>query len=85
MLAPCAVAVPDGSPASKPSSSFVLHVMRDTAMQAWACWHTVRWLFLTAVPFKLLNDGAQFVGPFFLNKLLDVIQTGNAQVPVFFK
>jgi len=25
------------------------------------------------------------VGPFFLNKLLDVIQTGNAQVPVFFK
>jgi hypothetical protein len=41
----------------------------------------VWWLFLTAVPFKLLNDGAQFVGPFFLNKLLDVIQDGGSQVP----
>lgn len=48
--------------------------------QAWACWRTVWWLFLTAVPFKLLNDGAQFVGPFFLNKLLDVIEVGGSQV-----
>lgn len=51
-----------------------------SVMQALACWRTVWWLFLTAVPFKLLNDGAQFVGPFFLNKLLDVIQDGDSQV-----
>lgn len=80
VLAPCAVAVQGGGRALKSSSSFVPHFMRLTAMQAWACWRTVRWLFLTAVPFKLLNDGAQFVGPFFLNKLLDVIQAGDAQV-----
>lgn len=55
--------------------------MFDTStLQAWACWRTVWWLFLTAVPFKLLNDGAQFVGPFFLNKLLDVIEVGGSQV-----
>ena len=37
------------------------------------------------MPFKLLNDGAQFVGPFFLNKLLDVIQDGGSQVPAVSK
>ena len=41
------------------------------------------WLFLGAVPFKLLNDAAQFVGPFFLNRLLDVIQTGDSQVRIW--
>ena len=54
----------------------------SVTLQALACWRTVWWLFLTAVPFKLLNDGAQFVGPFFLNKLLDVIQDGGSQVPL---
>eukprot|EP00955_Chlamydomonas_euryale_P046816 353511-Chlamydomonas_euryale.AAC.6 len=37
-----------------------------------ACWATVRGLFLAALPFKLVNDAAQFVGPVFLNLLLKV-------------
>ena len=56
--------------------------MSSIAPQALACWRTVWWLFLTAVPFKLMNDGAQFVGPFFLNKLLDVIEVGGSQVTI---
>lgn len=35
-----------------------------------ACFYTSAPLFLTALPLKLICDGAQFVGPFFLNYLL---------------
>ena len=37
-------------------------------MQTGACWRTVRFLFLTAIPFKLCTDLSQFIGPFFLNR-----------------
>lgn len=35
-----------------------------------ACWRTEGVLLLSALPFKLLNDACQFVGPIYLNKLL---------------
>jgi hypothetical protein len=35
-----------------------------------ACWACVGPLFLSALPFKLLNDASQFVGPIVLNLLL---------------
>ncbi|KAG1680183.1 hypothetical protein FOA52_000296 [Chlamydomonas sp. UWO 241] len=38
-----------------------------------ACWATTRNLFLAALPFKLVNDLSQFVGPIFINLLLKVI------------
>ncbi|KAK9802963.1 hypothetical protein WJX72_012534 [[Myrmecia] bisecta] len=43
-----------------------------------ACWHTTRGLFLAAIPLKLTNDAAQFIGPTFLNLLLGVVQAGGA-------
>ena len=33
-------------------------------------------LFIGAVPFKLVNDAATFVGPIFLNLLLGVVSSG---------
>jgi hypothetical protein len=38
-----------------------------------ACASTVGPLFLAALPFKLLNDASQFVGPVILNRLLTVV------------
>jgi hypothetical protein len=40
----------------------------------------VRWHFLIAIPFKLANDAAQFVGPYFLNRLLATVATGGSPV-----
>ena len=42
-----------------------------------AAWKTVAWLFITATPFKALNDASQFVGPVFLNLLLTSIARGD--------
>lgn len=46
-------------------------------MQTHAIWRSNKWLFLTALPFKVVNDGAQFVGPIFLNLLLGVVSKGQ--------
>lgn len=46
-------------------------------LQIRAIWRSNKWLFLTALPFKLVNDGAQFVGPIFLNLLLGVVSKGQ--------
>ena len=37
-----------------------------------------RRLFLTALPFKLCNDAATFVGPTFLSLLLGLVATGGS-------
>ena len=49
----------------------------DLCLQTHAIWRINRWLFLTALPFKLTNDAAQFVGPVFLNLLLGVVSKGQ--------
>jgi hypothetical protein len=38
-----------------------------------ACRASVGHLFLAALPYKLINDAAQFVGPLILNRLLSVV------------
>jgi hypothetical protein len=38
-----------------------------------ACCASVGHLFLSALPYKLINDAAQFVGPLILNRLLSVV------------
>ncbi|GAX80189.1 hypothetical protein CEUSTIGMA_g7627.t1 [Chlamydomonas eustigma] len=43
-----------------------------------ACWSTVSHLYIAALPFKLVNDASQFVGPVFLNMLLKVVADENA-------
>lgn len=43
-----------------------------------ALWKTTWWLFVTALPFKLVNDGATFIGPIFLNLLLGVVSSGQS-------
>ena len=48
--------------------------------QVATCWRCTRRLFLTALPWKLLADGAQFVGPVFL-KLLLVGRTATVEEP----
>ncbi|KAL3160420.1 hypothetical protein ABBQ32_010743 [Trebouxia sp. C0010 RCD-2024] len=42
-----------------------------------ALWKFTRYLILTALPFKLVNDVSQFVGPTFLNLLLGVVSSGQ--------
>lgn len=46
-------------------------------MQTAALWKFTRYLILTALPFKLVNDVSQFVGPTFLNLLLGVVSSGQ--------
>ena len=46
-------------------------------LQTRALWRFCRYLILTAIPFKLVNDAAQFVGPLFLNLLLNVVSSGQ--------
>ena len=46
-------------------------------LQTLALWKFTRYLILTALPFKLVNDLSQFVGPTFLNLLLGVVSSGQ--------
>lgn len=46
-------------------------------VQTSALWKFTRYLILTALPFKLVNDVSQFVGPTFLNLLLGVVSSGE--------
>ena len=46
-------------------------------LQTLALWRFTRYLILTALPFKLVNDLSQFVAPTFLNLLLDVVSSGR--------
>ena len=46
-------------------------------LQTLALWRFTRYLILTALPFKLVNDLSQFVGPTFLNLLLGVVSSGQ--------
>lgn len=39
-----------------------------------ACWAVGGGTFLAAIPWKLINDASQFVGPLALNALLAVIE-----------
>ncbi len=43
-----------------------------------ALWKTSWHLFVGALPFKLVNDGATFIGPIFLNLLLGVVASGQS-------
>eukprot|EP00798_Chlamydomonas_sp_ICE-L_P022904 gene22904-30080_t len=45
-----------------------------------ACLNTVSHLFVTAIPWKLLCDASQFVGPLFLNLLLKLLSDPDAPV-----
>lgn len=47
-------------------------------MQTLAIWKVTWRLFLGALPFKLINDAATFVGPIFLNLLLGVVSEGKS-------
>ena len=47
-------------------------------MQMLAIWKTTWKLFVGALPFKLVNDAATFVGPVFLNLLLGVVSAGQS-------
>lgn len=44
-----------------------------------ACWAAVGHLFLAALPFKLVIDASQFVGPTILNRLLSVVAGRSAE------
>ena len=44
--------------------------------QTLAIWKVTWRLFVGAVPFKLVNDAATFVGPIFLSLLLGVVSSG---------
>ena len=46
-------------------------------LQTLALWKFSRYLILTALPFKLLNDASQFVAPTFLSLLLGVVSSGQ--------
>ncbi len=46
--------------------------------QMWAIWKVTWHLFVWALPFKLVNDAATFVGPIFLNLLLGVVSAGQS-------
>ena len=46
-------------------------------LQALALWRFTRYLILTALPFKLVNDLSQFVAPTFLKLLLGVVSSGQ--------
>ena len=45
-------------------------------LQAWSLWRSTWRLYVAALPFKLVNDASQFVGPFFLNLLLATVSAG---------
>ena len=47
------------------------------ALQVRALWNFSRYLILTALPFKLVNDASQFVAPTFLSLLLGVVSSGQ--------
>ena len=47
-------------------------------MQIYTLWRMNKRLFLTALPFKLANDAATFVGPTFLSLLLGVVANGGS-------
>ncbi len=40
-------------------------------------WAVVRPLVWSALPFKLINDAAQFAGPYFLQRLLESVRLGH--------
>ena len=50
----------------------------STCVQTLAIWKVSWHLFLGALPFKLVNDAATFVGPIFLNLLLGVVSAGKS-------
>jgi len=50
----------------------------STCVQTLAIWKVSWHLFLGALPFKLVNDAATFVGPLFLNLLLGVVSAGKS-------
>ena len=52
-------------------------MLNPVCLQTRALWRFCRYLILTAIPFKLVNDAAQFVGPLFLNLLLNVVSSGQ--------
>ena len=41
--------------------------------QTRAIWRLNKWLFITALPFKLTNDASQFIAPIFISLLLGVV------------
>lgn len=49
----------------------------SSCLQTLALWRFTRYLILTALPFKLVNDLSQFVAPTFLNLLLGVVSSGQ--------
>lgn len=46
-------------------------------LQTHAIWRSNKWLFITALPFKLINDASQFVGPIGISLLLGVVSKGQ--------
>ena len=50
----------------------------NACVQTLAIWKVTWRLFLGALPFKLVNDAATFVGPLFLNLLLGVVSEGKS-------
>ncbi len=60
------------NPKIKPITS-----VRSVWLQTLALWRFTRYLILTALPFKLVNDLSQFVAPTFLNLLLGVVSSGQ--------
>ena len=61
------------NPIIKPITS----VCSSVWLQTLALWRFTRYLILTALPFKLVNDLSQFVAPTFLNLLLGVVSSGQ--------
>ena len=63
-----------GAPGAAAGQASYLHC----CVQILTLWRTNKYLFLTALPFKLVNDGATFVGPLFLSLLLGVVASGGS-------
>ena len=53
-------------------------VLMCCGVQTYTLWRMNKRLFLTALPFKLINDAATFVGPTFLSLLLGVVASGGS-------
>lgn len=47
------------------------------AVQVVCSWQLVRGLVWVAIPFKFINDAAQFAGPYCLQKLLESVGRGD--------
>ena len=60
-----------------PCACGVPTALSPACLQTRALWRFCRYLIVTAIPFKLVNDAAQFVGPLFLNLLLNVVSSGQ--------